>query len=111
VGVSDLTEQATEQKSGAFLWLTLALVAALLLFPVSFGPAVWGATRGYLDRRSVEKIYRPIFWAGVHGPEPVKAGIHWWGGLGIVPGKAVLFLVPSPDGGWNFVRFGTDLGL
>ena len=96
---------------GIVTWAILGLVALLLAIPVTFGPAVWLQARYKFKRTRVEKIYGPVLWAAVYGPEPVTATIHWWGDLGVPPGEAVLFVVPSSNGGESFVRFGGHLGL
>ena len=41
-------------------WTALALVAIVLGYPLSFGPAVWIADRGWVSLDSVARRYSPI---------------------------------------------------
>ena len=43
------------QKSTAGVWITVALVAVLVGYPLSFGPAIWLTARGKLDKPVVER--------------------------------------------------------
>jgi hypothetical protein len=41
-------------------WITVALVAVLVGYPLSFGPACWLTDRDYLPERLFKEIYRPM---------------------------------------------------
>ncbi len=95
-----------DRKPSTAFWATVFLIAALLFFPVSFGPAVWLASCGHVERKTVECVYEPILWMAAHGPRPVKATVSWWGSLGIPSGKGVFFLEPTSEGRYVMVCFG-----
>jgi hypothetical protein len=67
-------------------WITVALVAVLVAYPLSFGPACWGWERGWVSDRSLAIVYLPIerlFW---NFPKPVRRAIIWWGNFGCASG-------------------------
>ena len=118
VGVSNLTGPETEKKPGAGLLVTVFLTAAVLLYPLAFGPSVWLVSREHVDGNVVERAFRPILWAAVRGPKPVKAAINWWADVGIESNCAVRFAaIPSDDGdiviyfGRLPFGVGTDMGI
>ena len=51
------------KKPSAESWLTVALVAVLAGYPLSFGPACWLSSRTDLGAGSLSFIYRPLLWA------------------------------------------------
>ncbi len=61
----------SHKKPTAGFWITVSLVAALVAYPLSFGPACWVLARDNSrsqTHRSIEAIYRPLFWVIVNGP-------------------------------------------
>ena len=62
-------------------WLTVALVAVLVGYPMSIGPAYWlqrqdwayGSTCG-----PFHAIYGPIIWIYQQGPRPAHDAIGWY---------------------------------
>jgi hypothetical protein len=56
------------KKPGVAFWATVVMVALLVVYPLSFGPACWTASRDQslspLDR-SVSQVYWPIGWLGM----------------------------------------------
>jgi hypothetical protein len=48
------------KKPSAGFWITVALVAVLVGYPLSWGPAVWLVRKGALPRRAVYWTYRPL---------------------------------------------------
>jgi len=78
-------------KPGAALWGTTALLAALLVYPVSFGPACWASSRLKAGTRAVTVVYQPIAWCLDDNYEGTLDGaIRWYAGLG----------APNADWGW-----------
>jgi len=70
--------------SAAF-WATVVVVA-LLLYPISFGPACWMVERGFLPVHRTSMVYRPVLWVAVRGkPEAVRRALIWYGGLATHP--------------------------
>jgi hypothetical protein len=63
------------KKPGVAFWATVALVAVLLAYPLSFGPACWLCERGLLSQRAAWIIFRPWTWLCVNGPEPVRTAV------------------------------------
>ena len=48
------------KKPTAGFWITVALVAALVAYPLSFGPACWITSRMSVETSAIGVIYRPI---------------------------------------------------
>ena len=48
------------KKTGAAVWATVVVVALLVAYPLSFGPACWMVGRGLVADRPVAQIYMPI---------------------------------------------------
>ena len=63
-----------KHPSAAF-WPAVALVAALVAYPLSFGPACWIMNRDVIRIRRVCTIYRPIFGVIEDGPECVSESL------------------------------------
>ena len=54
-----------ERKPHFWPWITVALVAVLVLYPLSIGPATWLTNRGLLPEWAVdpvESFYAPVYW-------------------------------------------------
>jgi hypothetical protein len=49
------------KKPGLAFWATVVLVA-VLMYPISFGPACWVSLRNNAGGRLVGAVYYPIFW-------------------------------------------------
>jgi hypothetical protein len=56
-------------------WITVALLAVLVGYPVSFGPACWMCEHGFVTARTAWLIYRPFTWFRVSGPSPISTWI------------------------------------
>ena len=68
------------KKPTAGFWITVALVAVLVGYPLSFGPACWLEERGTTPDwcvTSFEVIYSPLYWIMFNGPQPI-ARFLWW---------------------------------
>ncbi len=91
------------KRPGAAFFVTVFLVAAVLLYPATFGPTVWLAARDHIDQRKAEQVYWPVLWLAVHGPRAVSEGINWWGALGLSSDEGVLFFFPVPNGEYALV--------
>ncbi len=71
------------------MWIVFAILAAMVLYPLSFGPACWlvsrtGAPSG---ERWVQSIYAPVSGAWKRCPEPVQSLISGYATLGCGPRK------------------------
>ena len=64
------------------------LLALLLLYPLSAGPAVYVAIKLGFDLRPVDRFYAPLAWAIDDTPlaPPMQTYIFWWvNRTGVVP--------------------------
>ena len=66
-------------------WFTVALVAALVGYPLSYGVCAWLWWRDKIPH-SIEPalawFYTPFTWAITNGPEPLSSAVKWYGDLG-----------------------------
>jgi hypothetical protein len=69
-----------KHPSAAF-WATVVLVAALVGYPLSFGPACWLADYSGMGKEIIPMIFTPAIWCSANGAAPVSAGINWWAHL------------------------------
>jgi hypothetical protein len=53
---------------GAAFWATVVLIAMLLGYPLSFGPACWITSRAVVGSPAVPTVYRPITFAMGRSP-------------------------------------------
>ncbi len=62
------------------------MIAAVILYPASFGPACWIAYRMENEAvlGTVDAIYFPFFWLRLteHGNSSIRSAIGWYMGLG-----------------------------
>src|ERR1700681_3130996 len=77
-------------------WITVALVVALVGYPLSFGPAVWLTTRGYVGEATVNSFYWPVLWSAAHVP-PLENAVDWWASLGIPDGELVTLEIETDE--------------
>jgi hypothetical protein len=69
------------KKPGVAFWATLVVVAVLVAYPLSIGPAYWlkrqdwayGSTHG-----AFHAVYGPIIWIYQQGPQPAHDAIGWY---------------------------------
>jgi hypothetical protein len=84
-------------------WITVAAVAVLVAYPLSFGPAcsVLSSTNGAdydATRESMERIFFPVLWASACGPKPVRRAIKWYGCFWLPRWRFLDFEVSTPFG-------------
>jgi hypothetical protein len=60
--------------------IAVCLLCALLLYPVSIGPACAAVNNGYLSEQAVETAYAPITWLAERSSAVQSLG-NWWIGL------------------------------
>jgi hypothetical protein len=66
------------KPTSAAFWATVVVVAALVGYCLSSGPAIWLLSAGYLSIGTVETIYSPLTWIQDRSPEPLRrAGYEW----------------------------------
>jgi hypothetical protein len=74
----------SRKKPGVAFWATVVVVAALIGYPLSFGPACWITRYAKYDRRlmnAVAVLYRPLFAGAFNGPDFVLAATVEYAGL------------------------------
>jgi hypothetical protein len=81
----------------AAFWITVALVAVLVGYPLSFGPAVWLTARDYFRTSIVESFYRPVLWSTAVAPSLLENAVVWWGSLGVPDGELVTLEIETDD--------------
>jgi hypothetical protein len=77
------------KKPGMAFWATVVVVAALVAYPLSFGPACWLATHangGLLSDRCLTTAYWPILQARHCGPDLLARGLDWYACVGTANG-------------------------
>ncbi len=100
-----------KQPSTAF-WTSVALVVALLAYPLSIGPAIWLTGRGYFRESTVQSLYMPVLLSAEQA-EWLENGVTWWGSLGVPDGKCVDFMFETDDAlhVFQFTRTGEGIQL
>ncbi len=87
----------TAPKPSAGFWITVVLVAVLLGYPLSFGPACWIAAR---TSTSESRLFQAAYWPLgriIHSEVPMAHNILWdYAGMGL-PGGSVLMVPGGPD--------------
>src|SRR5262245_50622831 len=64
------------KKPDVAFWVTVA-VSVALLYPLSFGPACWIASRDGGEPEALLTAYWPLIWVELNGPAPLSHSI-WW---------------------------------
>ena len=65
------------KKPTAGFWITVALVAVLIGYPLSIGPAAWAADNGYISEPFYVAVYAPLWWLGERSEE-VANFLYWY---------------------------------
>jgi len=100
------------KKPGTAFWATVAVVVALIGYPLSLGPAVWLTARGYFRDSAVQSFYMPVLWS-VAQAEVLEDAVVWWGSLGVPDGKAVDMMFETDEAlvVFQFTRTGEAIPL
>jgi hypothetical protein len=73
------------RKPTAGFWITVALVAVLVGYPLSFGPACWMSSRLKADTLNLSAIYRPITSGlNINYSGKLDSAIRWYAKVGAV---------------------------
>ncbi len=65
----------------AAFWISAALVAVLVAYPLSIGPVCWITSRIGIGNRTVPAVYRPIIWACWRNggfDKPIGRALYWY---------------------------------
>lgn len=63
-------------------WTTVVLAAALVGYPLSFGPACWMTSWFRCGERTITTVYHPIVWTRLNGPVIIDSAIDWYSQVG-----------------------------
>ena len=76
------------KKPGLAFWATVVVVAVLVTYVLSIGPAYWIEVRfvspSSFDfvNAALDTFYCPIFWVMAYGPDWIARLLYWWIDLG-----------------------------
>jgi hypothetical protein len=74
------------RKPSAGFWIAVALVAVLVGYPLSFGPACWISSRMNGGRSElVSRLYGPVIPACRCFPKVVVRSVRWYSEVGAAP--------------------------
>ena len=89
------------KKPGVACWIVVALIAVLVGYPLSFGPACWISSRTTLGADWLPCGYRPVISGLNLKPTRLAAAIQWYARLGAAPGwQWVPDGIPLSDDEW-----------
>ena len=83
--------RSSKPPSAAF-WATVVVVVALILYPLSFGPACWLTAQPWQNAFQNDGFDMPPRWMQINRPfgiilnkgnSPVKTAVKWWATLGV----------------------------
>ena len=81
---SDMDDKPTKRGGGTAV-MVLVLVAVLIVLPMlymlSVGPAVWMATSGRMNPKTLNAIYSPVEWTAKRipgGGDALLWYVRWW---------------------------------
>jgi hypothetical protein len=88
------------KKPGVAFWATVVL-AVVLLYVASFGPACWISSRTNAGAAAVSTVYRPLTW-GKSKSERIADAIDWYSGFGSADGWAWVELEVANNTIWQW---------
>jgi hypothetical protein len=77
-----------EKRTSVWPWIVAMLIGLPVLHVLSFGPACWMASRSRVPHLSL--IYVPVGWAGMNGPDWLRAAICRYAHVGMPQGSTVI---------------------
>ena len=69
------------KNPGVAFWATMVVTLAVVVYPLSWGPACWLAEQKILPHWIVTKGYVPVIWIYYWGPKPARRAVGWWAGF------------------------------
>jgi hypothetical protein len=74
----------------AGFWITVAILAMVVLYPLSLGPACWISSQTGTGAHVVSLVYRPITWfvptrRVIFRPNPLEAGMRRYSEFAAAP--------------------------
>src|SRR5437762_10096797 len=94
-----------QKKPGVAVWIIVALLAAVVAYPLSFGPACWVCSRVPETSALWEMtdfVYTPLLWGWYDGPRSVSRAIEWYANLGAAGNLNVAKML---DGSFCVIHF------
>ena len=99
------------KKPTAGFWITVAMVAVLVAYPLSFGPACWWLSKPVtlpfvsIKARRTPSIYSPIGWVARRtGTGRLQTALNWYATAWVPDGEGVACgIVDRDDSGIVFV--------
>src|SRR6476646_6642480 len=67
-----------KKKPGVTFWTTVVVVAILVAYPLSFGPACWITSRCECGTPLVTTVYRPVLRLWLASPGGLGGAVHWY---------------------------------
>jgi hypothetical protein len=71
-----------QKQPGVAFWATVVVVVALVLaYPLSLGPAIWLYHHKFVPnwaRMPIQVVYSPLEWLAHRGPGPVRDSLNWY---------------------------------
>lgn len=93
------------KNSTAGFWVSAILLAVLLGYPLSFGPACWISSRLDVGSRLVTVAYRPITWGLSENYDGrLDGAIRWYARLGAADNGWDWWNVLNDGGEWEWRR-------
>jgi len=84
-----MNSSADREKPGAVFWATVVLLMSLVVYPLSFGPACWIASRGTNESARLPKCYSPIARMILDEPELAGAAARKFAMLGMPANRTI----------------------
>ncbi len=70
------------KQPGVAFWATVVLVVALVVaYPLSLGPAIWLYHHKFVPgwaRTPIQYVYSPLEWLAHYGPAPIRNSLNWY---------------------------------
>ena len=94
-----MNNEREARKKGVWPWTVALLAASPLLYVASFGPACWwfwdegdfawprtgdiASAGGTIEFNYAPRVYWPIGWVALHGPDSCQRAIQWYATVAI----------------------------
>jgi hypothetical protein len=82
------------KRAGAGFWVTVVVVAVLIGYPLSFGPACWLSERTVVGSRAISIAYQPLLGLWMR-TQLLGRGIAWFALVGTKDGS---YAINTVDG-------------
>jgi hypothetical protein len=76
-----LTVRIVNRRERRVMRVAIVLAVALVVYPLSIGPATWLDERRLIPAFAVPSIFLPLFSMYEHGPRSLRAATDWYIGV------------------------------